>query len=331
MRDYDDSRPPEEIQHDIDRTRAEVSSTIDAIQSKLTPGQLMDQAVSYARTSLPADFGANLGNTIRDNPVPVALMGIGIAWLMMAGQRSDGRARSRRQAADYDEEIYGRESAMAYDGTDYTSATASGASSEGAMHRAAAKAGETGRNLKDKAGELGQRISDTTSSVTGRAQEITGRAQEMTRNARGRMSESAGNARARMGELSQRSQQQYYRAKDSFGQMLDEQPLVLGALGVAIGAALGAAFPNTRREDELMGRTRDDLLESAKETARGQAEAVKESAQRVAQAAKQEIDERAGDASRTQAQGNGHTSRPGASDNADTLKAGSVPPGQGLH
>jgi hypothetical protein len=104
MRTYEDNRRPEEIEGDLERTRAEVSSTIDAIQSKLTPGQLMDQAVSYLRTSAPADFGTNLSHAVRDNPVPVALIGVGIAWLMMSGQRADGRARWRRDA--YDRDVY---------------------------------------------------------------------------------------------------------------------------------------------------------------------------------------------------------------------------------
>jgi ElaB/YqjD/DUF883 family membrane-anchored ribosome-binding protein len=294
MADYDnnrrpeDNRRPEEIEHDLDRTRAQVSSTIDAIQSKLTPGQMMDQAFAYARTSLPADFGANLGNTIRDNPVPVALLGVGVAWLMMAGQNSDGRARARRQmynsrdlAGDYDD---------AY-GTLYPSGTQSGGS-EGTMHRTASaasekgrdlknKASETGHSLMDKASELGHRISDSTSSMTDRAR-------DMTHSARDRMQGSSSDARARASEISQRSQQQYYRAKDSFGRMLDEQPLVLGILGVAVGTLLGAALPSTRREDQMMGSTRDDLLEKAKHTASQQADRVKESAKHVADVAKDE-------------------------------------------
>lgn len=300
MADYDnnrrpeDNRRPEEIEQELDRTRAQVSSTIDAIQSKLTPGQMMDQAFAYARTSLPADFGANLGNTVRDNPVPVALLGVGIAWLMMSGRNADGQARSRRQMYD-SRELAGRSSAGDYDdayGNRYSSDTHGGDSHDGTMHRAASamsekghdlkdKAGEAGRSIKDKASELGHRISDSASSMTDRAR-------DMTHTARDRMQESTGDVRARASELGQRSQEQYYRAKDSFSNMLEEQPLVLGVLGVAIGTLLGAALPSTRREDEMMGSTRDDLLEKAKRTASEQAENVKESAKRVTQVAKDE-------------------------------------------
>jgi ElaB/YqjD/DUF883 family membrane-anchored ribosome-binding protein len=346
MRDDYDKRRPEEIESDLARTRTELSSTIDAIQSKLTPGQLMDQAFGYARTSLPADFGANLGNAVRDNPLPVALIGVGIAWLAMKGQNADGRARIRRQAADYDREYYGLDAGLDYDGGyggDYVDGLGEGGSRDAAMRRTASrasgaahdmkdrvsgaahdmkdrvsgaahefgeKASETGRSLKDKASDVGHRLSE-------RASEWTGRAGEMTHDARERMHATTDGARARIGELGHRSQQRYARARDSVGHVLEEQPLVLGAIGVAIGAMLGAALPATRREDEWMGHTRDDLVEGAMDTAREQVDHLKDSAQRVAHAAEQEVERVSEEASaRARTQGNGHANRPAASADA---------------
>lgn len=287
MSDYQDNRRPEEIESDIERTRADVSSTIDAIQNKLTPGQLMDQAFGYARTSLPADFGANLGNAVRDNPVPVALIGIGLAWLAVSGRNADGRARQRRQKAEIQREshFYASDTERAYEDAYGMEAAAGGRSSESedAMHRAASKASETGRNLKDKASDLGHRISDKASALTGRAREMAGGARE-------KVSEGTGSTRARLGQVAQQSRQQYDRARNSVGHMVEEQPLMLGALGLALGTVLGALLPGTRREDELMGSTRDSLMDTAKRTAREQAGTVKESAQRVAKAAEQEVE-----------------------------------------
>jgi hypothetical protein len=323
MRDYDDNRAPEEIVGDIERTRAEVSSTIDAIQSKLTPGQLMDQAITYARTSLPADFGANLGNTVRDNPVPVALMGIGIAWLMMSSRSADGQARARRQAADYD---------LAYAtgyGTDFSSAR------EESTQHATSRMSETGRDLKDRASEATHRVMDKASEfgdrISAKTSELTGRAREASHSARERL-HGSGNAHARMDELGQQSQQQYYRAKDNFTHMIDEHPLMLGVMGVAIGAMLGAALPGTRREDEMMGRTRDDLLDRAKETGRAHADTVKESVQRATESVKQEVNRVAGEASSSHTQGNGPAHQATETGvGADGTKQGSAPGQQSIH
>jgi hypothetical protein len=107
--DRDDDKTPEEIQRDISSIRAQVSSTIDAIQSKLTPGQMMDQALDFFRSGKGGggtgdtmgavgqganEFAGNLSRAMRDNPLPVAVIGLGLAWLMVA----DRSGRSPRQA-----------------------------------------------------------------------------------------------------------------------------------------------------------------------------------------------------------------------------------------
>jgi len=276
-----DNRSPEEIESDIARTRADFSSTIDAIQHKLSPSEMMDNAVDYALSTPPGAFSMNLVNSVRDNPIPVALIGIGIAWLFA----SDRRRVEYEPAARYPRSLR-RPVRSGYDDMDepdYLAARdyGTGDTDEGLMQRMASKTSDTAQGLKDSASNVGQKLSDTASSVTGRVQQAG-------QSARSRLQETAGSAQARVSEMGRRSQMQMERAKDRFGQMMDEQPLVLSALGLAIGAALGAAIPSTRRENEMMGSTRDDLLERAKETAREQAETLKQSAQRVAETAKQE-------------------------------------------
>jgi beta-lactamase regulating signal transducer with metallopeptidase domain len=52
------------------------------------------------------------------------------------------------------------------------------------------------------------------------------------------------------------AQAQAQRAREGFNTLLEEQPLVLGAFGVALGAIIGAALPSTEQEDRLVGDTR---------------------------------------------------------------------------
>lgn len=80
-----DNRSSTEIQQDIEATRAELDRTITAIERKLTPGQVLDEALGYFRTR--PGSGGDLANWIRENPVPVVLIGIGLAWLLF-GPRS---------------------------------------------------------------------------------------------------------------------------------------------------------------------------------------------------------------------------------------------------
>jgi hypothetical protein len=46
--------------------------------------------------------------------------------------------------------------------------------------------------------------------------------------------------------------------------MLDEQPLVVGAIALAAGAVLGAALPTTQYENRTVGPVRDRTLDKAR-------------------------------------------------------------------
>ncbi len=233
MNGRDDDRRPEQIENEIEHTRAEVSATIDAIQSKLTPGQLMDQTLGYLRTSLPADFGSNLSRSVRENPIPVALLGIGLAWLMMGGQHN---SRMRRYAQPPE-----------YDAAEDSSVTSLGA----------------------RAGETGERIRQRSAEMSARAREAVGQVRE-------RMGATTDSARAHLSDLGNRSRATYERARGNVNHAIEDQPLVVGAVGLAVGAMLGASLPRTRQEDEWMGETRDRMVDSAKQSAREQVEAVKQ-------------------------------------------------------
>ena len=90
-----------------------MSSTIDAIQEKLSPQRLTEQAKDAVRdatvgrvqdmasniTETARDTGSTLMDTIRENPLPAALVGIGVGWLFLSARRKAAerdRWRSRR-------------------------------------------------------------------------------------------------------------------------------------------------------------------------------------------------------------------------------------------
>jgi ElaB/YqjD/DUF883 family membrane-anchored ribosome-binding protein len=282
-----ENRSPEEIESDIERTRADFSSTIDAIQRKLSPSAMMDDAVDYALSTTPGAFSMNLVNQVRDNPIPVALIGIGIAWLMSSGQKSQDvdtyRRGSRSLRRPMSDGMYQEDYLAARDyGVD--------GQGDGMMDKMAAKASGAAEGIKDTASQVGQRISSTAASVTDKLHQAG-------QSARSQFEESAETVQQRLDSMRRKSQEKAMYAKDRTSEMLEEQPLVFAALGLALGAALGAALPTTRRENELMGNVRDSLVDRAKETAREQAETLKQTAQRVAETAKQEVERVAGDVS----------------------------------
>jgi ElaB/YqjD/DUF883 family membrane-anchored ribosome-binding protein len=92
-------------------------------------------------------------------------------------------------------------------------------------------------------------------------------AKERVRSAKERMESGVDSARL-----------QVQRARGGWDYMVREQPLALGAVGLAIGALVAAMAPRTRQEDELMGETRDRLLDDAKRAGSEKLEQAKQAA-----------------------------------------------------
>lgn len=290
---------PEAAERDAELARAQVHSTIDAIASKLTPGQLMDQSLGYLKRSLPAEFTTQLGQTVRANPLPVTLVGVGLAWLMMSGRRAAEPAGVGERGGSV-----GWDDARDDFGLPLQAGAASSASKPSAAERLGARAGDVAQTTRERAAQAtgatrdavqhvrqgltqaGQRLGDTAR----RAGERLG---DTAHQAGQRWSETAGRAGQQLGVLGERSRVQAERARAAASRLADEQPLVLAALGVAVGAVIGALLPSTRREDAWMGDKRDELLGSARGTLREQAGQLREPAERVMAHARDELSQAA--------------------------------------
>lgn len=75
--------PTEDLKRDVAEERARVDATLDEVQRRLTPGQLIDEVLHHGRGA-GSDFMANLGRTLGANPIPAALVGVGLMWLLLA-------------------------------------------------------------------------------------------------------------------------------------------------------------------------------------------------------------------------------------------------------
>lgn len=120
--DQDADRRPREIRSEIEQTREDIAETVDAIQEKLRPSNVVASAASattekvkdmaYRATENAEEWwdasgGTGLMDRIRTNPVPAVLAGVGLAWLAM----SDSSSRSRQfRTGSFDRNAgYGRE------------------------------------------------------------------------------------------------------------------------------------------------------------------------------------------------------------------------------
>ncbi len=263
------SKSSAEIEREVHQSRAEVEQTLGAIQDRLSPGQLIDQAVGYFRGG-GAEFARNLGDSITQNPLPVTLVGVGLAWMMLSGQRSarNGDDVEPRYWQDSPDDLEKPYVGLA---DEYRTYAGSGADrdTEGFGEQVI----DAGRSAKEKLGELG----DQARELGAEAGERFGRARR--------------DAADRAYEARERARHHGRRAKQSILRSFNEQPLVLGAIGLAIGAALGAALPPSEAEDRLMGEAGDTALRRAKEVGREQAQKARAAAEAVVDAAREEAGE----------------------------------------
>jgi hypothetical protein len=68
------------------------------------------------------------------------------------------------------------------------------------------------------------------------------------------------------------------RARNQFQRLLQDNPLIIGAAAVVIGAAVGLALPETERENEWMGEAKENLVDRAQDMARDAATRAQEAA-----------------------------------------------------
>jgi uncharacterized protein (TIGR02284 family) len=84
------SRSPAEIEREIDETRARMDRTLDELEYRLSPGQVVSMAVQELTSGEPGRLAA----VIRRNPVPAVMIGIGVLWLGLAMVRQEPAVRA---------------------------------------------------------------------------------------------------------------------------------------------------------------------------------------------------------------------------------------------
>ena len=90
----------EQLRREAEQTRAQLAGTLEELRARITPGQVVDQLVDYAGDSDAGEFFRNLGRQAAKNPIPVTLMGAGLAWLMLAGKSGPSTDRIAQRGRD---------------------------------------------------------------------------------------------------------------------------------------------------------------------------------------------------------------------------------------
>lgn len=170
----DDSR---QLEREAEVTRNQLELTLAELRERITPGQLVDQALEYVSESGGGDFVRNLGRQAAGNPLPICLMGAGLAWFALSNGRSSAnpsdwtsaQARASTVAPDCGtgggvSSIRSAKDQVAEGASSLANAVASTSARAGAvadtLGAAASRAAETGRSAADTGWDLVQRVAD---------------------------------------------------------------------------------------------------------------------------------------------------------------------------
>jgi len=285
--DADTTRRAAVTREEIEQTREDMAETIDAIQDKLRPstivagaterikaattegaramadtaGEMAQNAINRTRetardvinrtrdTSEDVMYetrraASGLMDTIRDNPFPAALIGVGLAWWAFT------RFRDRNDTSW--DAIRGQSSDQYFGDNEYDNTR----EFDGGFDRG------DGRQFSERAAGAAEGILSTAKQyATGTTRALGGTTKAIGRTSR--------------------------RASSQIGRVANENPLLMGAGALLVGAAFGLAFPETEAERKWMGETRDALVSRAQQAAGEAADKVRSTATEVADAASQ--------------------------------------------
>lgn len=293
-----------------------MGDTIEEIGDRVNPSRVKENVKNRARSAMRDlehevnEAGRGVWDTIRENPIPAGLVGVGLAWLVANG------ASSSRRHSEYEYDRFGRPSGGPryvgmYAERDYYDpyepavrgrvAVATGRirsdvegeewddeewdEDRGPVDRARDKMEDAKENVKERASHAADSARDKVSEMSERVHDRAEHAVDRTRERASEMVHSAGRMTRDAGHRARRAER---RVEDA----VQENPLAAGAIAAALGFAAGMMIPESDREREMFGPSRDRLVERAERTARRAGAKAKDVARETAgDAAKAAVDE----------------------------------------
>jgi len=221
------------LRRDIARTQHEMSETIDEIHHRLSPRYIMNQTKEKVRRT-----GVSTSQTfitkVKENPIPAAMVGIGLWLLTRSSDQSDDGGLREVSERNF--------------------ATARLEEEPSAADRARRKASYAVDTAREKAAHLAESTRDTVTDVADAA--------------KGKAAELADSTRERTSYVADAARRKAHAAQQQTRDLLRDSPLVAGLAAIALGAIVAAVIPETDKENELLGETRDRLLDQTKDLAR---------------------------------------------------------------
>lgn len=248
-----------ELERDAEIARAKLTSTADSIRSKMTPGQLFDEFTGMFAGGDLSSMMNNLRTQVRDNPLPLTMVGAGLAWLMLGkGTSAEGLSSSTRTDDAGDGGV-----------TDFSGYNQSQSGGSG---------------VGEASSRLGDKLSDAADSMASAVAGVTDTAASAASSAKSTLTGTAGLLGSGAAQASRSAQD-----------LLESEPLAVAAVGLVLGTVIGAMLPHTQTEDEQVGAYNKELRDSARQVFEQGLETAKEVASEAYVAGKEEADRQSSD------------------------------------
>lgn len=284
---------PDHIERQVEENRARVESTLDALKERMSVTQIVDDLGQFVSVEDVRGVMQSAGRQMRENPVALGMIGLGLAWLAFGGtaraRRGSGfgdphraDAADRQHSHDHPRRPpvgrRGGDPAQDRAGMATGHDDAAGGTIPAALDDRQDAAAHPGEDLAPRIGRFRrsppERAGHWRDDLASRAGHITGRPGDRADNwnddrhddrASGWASERvSGWADGRAGHWRDRASRGAHHLRETLSDRMEQQPLLIGAAAVAVGAVIGAALPHTRTEDRWVGPTRDQVWHKAK-------------------------------------------------------------------
>jgi ElaB/YqjD/DUF883 family membrane-anchored ribosome-binding protein len=228
------------LQQEADQARAGLSSALEDLKSSVTTTALTNGALTFAKDGSNAVAKAAVDKAMA-NPFAALMIGAGIAMLMMGDKKVGSAIGGLMEQGK--------------------SAVRSAADSVTHMGSDAAAAASS------KASGLADQASDLAGRVTGEAKGLIEKGEQQA-------SDLLHKGEEQGKQLVDQAHQLIEENRGRFEQFAQEQPILVAALGVAFGAAIGASLPITKAEQQYLGGTAKKAIDKGSAIAHEVADTV---------------------------------------------------------
>ncbi len=238
----DSPNDPREIEADLEQVRSGLANDLDELSNRASIDYVAREALGMIKLNT-SDATRTLDRAMRDNPTAFALVGLGLAWMVLGGKKGSNTARNgyaALHADDPDPEWHRHVGGLRQKAMD-------------ALSRIEDEARSAAGSLQDKLAGQVEQVRDYASE---RAQVVEDFTSELRTNISNGLEHLSDSVREQVVAAREQSYAAWLRAERvvkggsrEVVTLVEEHPVAVGAVALAIGAVAGMAFLKSGDED----------------------------------------------------------------------------------